>query len=132
MRVDALERCSKMGWLDFLTSKWKAEDRYRAGESLRQDFFDAGFELRTIDPSKPRVDCQGFKSPNEKRKKAEVRYLKALKSVPRDFVKVVRDVVIENKLIEGDRYSQYLMKCDLARGLDYLCDFYSKPFDFRD
>lgn len=132
MRVDALERYSKLGWLDYMTGKWRAEDRYRAGESLRKDFFDAGFELKTIDPSKPRVDCQGFKTPNEARKKAETRYLKALKTLPKDFVKVVRDVVIENKLIDGDRYAKHQLKCDLVRGLDYLCDFYSKPFDFRD
>lgn len=130
MRVDMLERCSKLGWLDFEVRKWRAEDRYKAGESLREDFFDAGFELKTIDPSKPRVDCQGFKTPNEHRQKAEARYLKALKSIPKEFVGVVRDVVIENKKLEGSQEKKYALKLDLVRGLDYLCDFYSKPFVF--
>lgn len=125
MRVDILEHYSKVGWLDFMANKWKCEDRLRAGESWRRDFFDAGFELRTIDPSKPRVDCQGFKTPNIKRRLAEARYLKALKFLPRDYVLTVRKVVIENKALEGSQLEKYALKCDLVRGLDYLCDFYS-------
>ena len=128
MRVDALERYNKLGWLDFEVKKWRAVDRYEAGESLRSDFFDAGFELRTIDPSKPRVDCQGFKTPNEHRQLAEARYFKALNSIPRDFEPTVRRVLIDNKLLEGSQIEKFALKRDLVRGLDYLCDFYSRPF----
>lgn len=125
MRVDALERCNKWGWLDLEVTKWRAVDRYRAGELLRKDFFDAGFEIRTIDPSKIRVDCQGFKTPSEIRQNAEVRYLKALKSIPKEFATVVRRVVIDNQVFEGNQLEKYALKIDLVRGLDYLCDFYS-------
>jgi hypothetical protein len=125
MRVDALERYSKLGWLDFEVKKWKSVDRYRAGETLRKDYFNAGFEIKTIDPSKPRVDCQGFKEPNEVRMQAEIRYFKALKSIPKEFFVAVRDVVIDNKLFEGNQLEKYALKRDLVRGLDYLCDFYS-------
>lgn len=127
MRVDALEHYNKLGWLDFGVKKWRAVDRYRAGEYLRRDFFDAGFEIRTIDPSKPRVDCQGFKTPNDKRQIAESRYFKALKSIPRDFEPIIRAVVVENKLLKGNQSEKFALKLDLVRGLDYLCDFYSKP-----
>lgn len=125
MRVDALERCNKWGWLDLEVRKWRAVDRYRAGEKLREDFFNAGYEITTIDPSKVRVDCQGFKEPNEMRQNAEVRYLKAMKSMPREFAAVVRRVVIENKVFEGNQLKKYALKLDLVRGLDYLCDFYT-------
>jgi hypothetical protein len=131
MRVDALEHYNKLGWLDFNVKKWKATDRYMVGEFLRRDYFNAGFEIKTIDPSKPRVDCQGFKIPNDERQAAESRYLNALKYIPRDFVPVVRRVVIENKLIEGTQIEKYALKLDLVRGLDYLCDFYSTLAKFN-
>lgn len=128
MRVDALERYNKLGWLDFEIKKWRAVDRYRAGECLRRDFFDAGFEIKTIDPSKPRVDCQGFKTPSDHRSRAEARYFKALKSVPKDFEPTIRRVLIDNKLLDGTQIEKFALKRDLVRGLDYLCDFYSRPF----
>jgi hypothetical protein len=125
MRVDALDRCNKLGWLDIEVRKWRAVDRHRAGEKLREDYFNAGFEMTTIDPSKIRVDCQGFKTPSEARRNAEERYFRALKYIPKEFASVVRRVVIENKVFEGNQLEKYALKIDLVRGLDYLCDFYS-------
>lgn len=126
MNVDALERYYKIRWLEFEAKRWRPEDRLRAGTILRNDFFKAGFELKTLDPSKPRVDCMGFKEPSEKRERAENRFRQAVRAIPREFWCAVQTVCLENKTYAGERSLTNVFKADLCRGLDYLCEFYTK------
>lgn len=126
MKVDALQRYYNIHWLEFETKRWRAEDRLRAATLLRNDFYLSGFELKTIDPSKPRVDCQGFKQPSERRIEAENRFRSAIKIVPVDFWPMVRLVCLENKIFIGSKYERHTARADLCRGLDYLCDFYTR------
>ena len=123
---DALGHYLKIGWLDFMASRWKGIDRLAAGERWQRDFHNAGFDVRTIDPSKPRVDCQGFRQPSDKRERAENSFRRATRTLPRDFYPTVHKVCLENKTFKGTQEERYAVKKDLVRGLDYLCDYYFK------
>lgn len=126
MQVDALEHYYKVGWFDFKVGKWKDIDRLTAGTRWRKDCYEAGLYVRTIDPSKPRVDCQGFKQPSDKRDKAESRFRDALRAIPADYLRVMHNICIENRVFEGSREEKLITKYDLVRGLDYLCDHYTR------
>lgn len=125
MRVNALDHYDKRKWLDFMAHKWKAADRKRAGETWFKDFHEMGGNVKTIDPSKPRVDCQGFRQPSDERSRAEVDFYKASRVIPKDFHETVWNVCIENKVFKGSQSETFAVKKDLIRGLDYLCDFYA-------
>lgn len=122
--IDVLSHYLKIGWLDFLSSKWKGVERLAAGERWLRDFHHAGFDIRTIDPSKPRVDCEGFKPNSERRERAEDFFRRASRTIPKDFFITVSNVCLENKQFVGKQDERYAVKTDLVRGLDYLCDFY--------
>ena len=122
--IDVLGHYLKIGWLDFMASKWKGVDRMAAGERWQRDFHNAGFDIRTIDPSKPRVDCEGFKQPSERRERAEDSFRRASRVIPKDFFATVFNVCLDNRQFVGKQDERYAVKMDLVRGLDYLCDFY--------
>lgn len=124
MRVNALDHYEKLDWLDFMARKWKAEDRKKAGQTWFRDFHEMGGNIKTIDPSKPRVDCQGFRRPSDERSRAEDSFYKAAKAIPKDFHETLWNVCIENKIFKGTQSETFAIKKDLVRGLDYLCDFY--------
>lgn len=128
MEEGILERYYQTGVLGIEEGRWKAVDRLRAGTLLFRDFVKSGRIIRTLDPSRPRVDCKGFRQPTEAREIAEDRFNKAVRSVSFCNWAIMQHVVIEKERIPVKNKSRemvYALKRDLCRGLDELCDFYA-------
>ena len=124
---DQLTRYYDNGTLEIDRKRWQAEDRLRAGKSLYDLFYEAGFCMKSLDPSKIRVDVTGFKAAPEAKMIAENLFRKAIRSVPREFMSMINLVVLENeKITANDRELVFLAKWRLCKGLDYLCDYFAK------
>lgn len=115
----------KLGVLGKKNSRWTAEDRLRVALTLYGHFHQAGLQIKSSDPSKIKVD-QSIKSNNEISMFAEARYRQALRVIPQECAEVVVKVVIINDIIKGQYKVREKQKELLCRGLDALCDFYTK------
>lgn len=129
----ALMKYYKRGWLDKNVNKWYGLDRLGAGLQLAQDFTDSGFSLSTIDFTRERIDCSGFRTPSDFRQKAEQRFREAIRAITDKFYfRAVQHVVIEGKTFTGLSQEELITKkIDLQRGLDCLCEYYSKKLGAR-
>jgi len=121
--------CYRQGILAMNEGKWRAGDRLGAGEKLQKDFDLARMNMAASDPSKIRVDISGFKQEPESVLFHKDRYLKAIKSIPKEFYSITRAVVVDEKKLptgrEVGREEAYKARWCLCMGLDYLCEFYS-------
>ena len=127
MEDGILERYYQTGVLSIEEGRWRAEDRLRAGTLLYRDFVKSGRIIRTMDPSRPRVDCQGFKHPSESREVAEDRFNKAIRNVSFCNWAIVQHVALEKERIPvkgKSREMVYALKRDLCCVLYEFCDFY--------
>ena len=119
----------RQGFLDVEENKYCAGDRLRAGETLQEDHAKAKLDIHGSDPSKIRVDISGFKQEPESVMIHKDRYYKAIKAIPKEFLDVMRAVVIDEKNLptgrEVGREKAYKARWCLCMGLDYLCEHYA-------
>lgn len=120
----------RQGVLSLQENRFRAGDRLTAGETLQKDFEKARLNIRGTDPSKIRVDLSGFKQEPESVMMHKDRYFKAIKAIPKEFLSVMRAVVIDEKKLptgrEVGREEAYKARWCLCMGLDYLCEHYIK------
>ncbi len=126
-----LEKYLEKGWLELENSPFSAEDRKKAGELLRKDFYLSNYNnlhsLPLIKISKSTADREDLIYYKE-------RYLGAVKSVPSEFWPAVRAVCIEDIELKANKniithsllskQASYHLKMLLVLGLERLVRYY--------
>lgn len=135
-RLSLIERYFQKGWLEFGDKRLTGDIRLDSATRLASDFYYSRFpQAGATDYTKDRVDGGQNKTEPESVLIARDRFFKAMKSIPQEFRKLIRDIVLFEKrpLIAGMTKRQYdynlhLMKVDLCRGLDRLaCHYGARP-----
>ena len=130
-KQSVLEKYWEKGWLRLENSPFSAEDRKKAGELLRKDFYLSNYNnlhsLSFIKISKSTADRENLLYYKE-------RYLGAVKSVPQEFWRAVRVVCIEDCELKIDKniiahsllskQASYHLKMLLNLGLERLVKYY--------
>jgi hypothetical protein len=124
----ALDFYARKGW--FNRGKYSAMERVWAGKMLSADFHLAGLTFSGVAGYKERVDCQGSRE-SDGLLDAKDRYNKAIKSIPAEFLPIVRLVccedkkvpILSKKRIDADEEKTEAKQL-LRLGLDRLVDYY--------
>ena len=129
------------GWLELKHSPYGEDDRLRFGLKFAQDYnFLRRSQIATTTLKNDKIDT---KNRIEDKHFLDVldRYRKAVRSIPREFWPVVRQICLEERQLEipaflSDRqkaYFYFLYRTDLCRGLDRVISSYtSKLKDDKD
>ena len=131
-----LQRFKREGWLS--TSEFRsiyrwmsADDRFRAGNRLYQDFYQSGIATTAIpDLIKPRVDGGRNKDMAESQAIHLDAFRKALRAIPVEFFGIVQAVVLDDRnLIQTSKTRRatrfnHEIKLKLCMGLDRLVGHY--------
>ena len=124
----ALDFYARKGW--FNRGKYSAMERVWAGKMLSADFHLAGLTFSGVAGYKERVDCSGSRE-SDSLLDAKDRYNKAIKSIPAEFLPIVRLVCCEDKkvpILAKKKLEVNEEKAEakqlLRLGLDRLVDFY--------
>ena len=124
----ALDFYARKGW--FNRGKYSAMERVWAGKMLSADFHLAGLTFSGVAGYKERVDCSGSRE-SDSLLDAKDRYNKAIKSIPAEFLPIVRLVccedkkvpILSKKRIDADEEKTEAKQL-LRLGLDRLVDYY--------
>ena len=127
-KATALDFYASKGW--FNRGKYSSLERVWAGKKLSADFHLSGLTFSGVAGYKERVDCSGS-GDNNAILDAKDRYNKAIRSIPAEFLPVVRLVCCEDKLIpirsknrrDADEEKAEVRQL-LRLGLDRLVDYY--------
>ena len=140
-KQNLLELWYSKGWLDLAGSPFGSEDRLRFGLKFAQDYnFLRRSQIATTTLKNDKIDTRNR---IEDKHFLDVldRYRKAVRSIPREFWPVVRQICLEERQLEipaflSDRqkaYFYFLYRTDLCRGLDRVISSYtSKLKDGKD
>lgn len=133
MVKNVLDYYVKKGWLKYEQNIWQPLDRYSAAMQLLKDFTNAGIDIKTIDFTRERIDCGGFREPSDFRMRAENRFRKAIRAIDDvNYLRAVHKCVLQNQqFCPKCKIDLTVCKSDLVRGLDKLCDYYSKTIGKR-
>lgn len=126
-----LDKYLEKGWLELENSHFSAEDRKKAGELLRKDFYLSNYNnLHSI----PLVKISKSTADRENLLYYKERYLNAVKSIPTEFWPAVRIVCIEDCELKVDKniithsllskQASYHLKMLLVLGLERLVKYY--------
>lgn len=124
----ALDFYARKGW--FNRGKYSAMERVWAGKMLSADFHLAGLTFSGVAGYKERVDCQGSRE-SDSLLDAKDRYNKAIRSIPAEFLPIVRLVccedkkvpILSKKRIDADEEKTEAKQL-LRLGLDRLVEYY--------
>jgi hypothetical protein len=124
----ALDFYARKGW--FNRGKYSAMERVWAGKMLSADFHLAGLTFSGVAGYKERVDCSGSRE-SDSLLDAKDRYNKAIRSIPAEFLPIVRLVccedkkvpILSKKRIDADEEKTEAKQL-LRLGLDRLVEYY--------
>ena len=133
-KMSLLERYYNKGWLDLGNERYSAKDRLSAAAKLREDYEMSRFFNATSTSYREKVDGGNMTGILEIDVicEARERYFAAIKTIPEEFLSVVKNVCLEGKepklpsdLPERRKLELiFSLRRDLCRGLDRLVGYY--------
>lgn len=135
-KKSVLERYFDDGYLHLSNSPYSDEDRMRAGMRLAKDYYLGNYDTLQSKRWYLIKICSSGESNRDRALYYNERYINASKSIPFEFWHVVRQVCIEDKEPEIDRFikpksllskqNSYHQKMLLSLGLERLIEYYSQ------
>ena len=134
-KKSVLEKYYDLGYLSLFEDKFSADDRLLAGKRIAFDWYMANrSNLQSVKQFVVNIRTTGD-SGKETQLYHKERYIKAIRTLPKEFWGPIRFVCIEDNEISDNKnpkgsalykHNVYCLKVLLCLGLDRLCTYYSQ------